>query len=529
MTRSAVSFVGVDLGTSAVKAAVFTLDGTHVARRTVDVTVHTPHRGWAESDPLAWQRAAEHAVALVVQEARERHRGASLQIAGLAIAGQMHGVVGCLSDGTPCRPAILWADERTEDLREAFDAAPEAVRRRLANPFATGMAGPTISWVTRHEPHVAARVRWWLQPKDWLRVRWTGVATTEPSDASGTLLYDVQRDTFDDDAIALWDVPAGTLPPVVPSASVAGWLAHDVAARTGLPSGLPIAAGAADTAAAALALLAPGTPAAMVTVGTGAQVVARSTTCHDASRHGVHTYRLAEPSGFYRLAAVRNAGSALAWARRQARASHEELHAAVAQALSAEDGAGRVQPSFSPFLVHERWDLPGLPRDGAMPPVGWSGGAPGRDRGGPSRAQHLFAAWQAVGVLIAHAADLLEATAPTSAQGKERAATPCAWTLAGGGARHPAVQRLLAGLLQRPLQIAGDEHATVRGAAMLAAAAAGVTWRTADAAGGDGPHVRRVTVTPGITALEARRIRDAVLDAWRTSATAADPHARIEP
>src|ERR1700704_2897876 len=260
-------FLGIDLGTSSLKALVLDVDGTIIGTGSATYPIATPQPGWAECDPEAWWQAA----AAAVHEAAGEH---AAEVAAVGLCGQMHGVV--LSDdaGNPLRPAILWADGRSSRQLEAYSALGAEARRQLANPPATGMAGPSLLWLRDNERQLYRRAHWALQPKDWLRLRLIHEAATEPSDASATLLYDLTADYWAKDIIDELDLRIDFLAPLRESMEIGGVVAAPAAAHLGIRPNLPVVGGAADTAAAALAggLLDPGP--VQLTIGSGAQVVA---------------------------------------------------------------------------------------------------------------------------------------------------------------------------------------------------------------------------------------------------------------
>src|SRR5215213_11801605 len=237
--------LGLDLGTSSVKALLMQEDGDAVGAGSAPYPVRAPRPGWAESSPDDWWAAV-----LEATEAAVGRRGAGVTTLGLS--GQMHGVVLADERGLPLRPAVLWADARSEKELAAYRKLDGDLSRRLANPPAVGMAGPSLLWLRDHEPDAYTSARWALQPKDWLRMHLTGEALTEPSDASATLLYDLLADDWAYAAVEDLGLRADILAPLVPSACVAGTLEGEAAGELGLREGLPVAAGAADTAAAML-------------------------------------------------------------------------------------------------------------------------------------------------------------------------------------------------------------------------------------------------------------------------------------
>src|SRR5437764_183775 len=239
-------FLGIDVGTSSLKALVLDVDGTIVGSGQSSYPMAQPRPGWAEADPQDWWKAAAPAVA----GAAGPH---AAEIAAVGLSGQMHGVVLCDDTAEVIRPAILWADGRSTRELEAYSELSSSLRRSLGNPPATGMAGPTLLWLRNHERQHYRRAQWALQPKDWLRLRLVDEAATDPSDASGTLLYDLEAEYWAKDVIEALDLRLDFLAPIRESAEICGILERDAAAHLGVRPNLPVVCGAADTAAAALA------------------------------------------------------------------------------------------------------------------------------------------------------------------------------------------------------------------------------------------------------------------------------------
>jgi xylulokinase len=435
--------LGIDLGTSSVKAVVADLGGSVAGQATGDYPVSSPRPGWSETAPADWLSATVTAVRAAVAQA-----GSDPVAVGLS--GQMHGLVATRDDGRALRPAMLWSDARAVGELRAYRQLPPATRARLANPLSPGMAGPMLAWLAAHEPATYAAARWALQPKDWLRAQLTGRFATEPSDASATLLYDIAGDGWDAGVLAALGLDPALLPPILPrAAECVGSLTAGAAARLGLPAGIPVAAGAADTAAAALGsgLTEPG--AVQLTVGTGAQIVkpvaALPATLPD--RPVTHLYRAATDTGWYAMAAVLNGGLALGWVGRTLGASWPELYATAALTPSPDD------PYFLPQLTGER--TPYLDPDMR---AAWTGLAPHHGR------EHLLrAALEGVAFAIGDA--LTHVLAPGERIAHLR--------LAGGGTTDPAWRQMLADILGHPLAPVEVTAASGLGAAMLGARAAG--------------------------------------------------------
>ena len=441
--------LGLDLGTSQVKALLCAPDGTVLGQGTAGYEVAAPRPGWAEASPEHWWQAACAAVRAAVGPA-------PAEVAGLAVAGQMHGAVLCTERAVALRPAITWLDRRAEAEADDYQRLPEDLRARLGNAPSPGMAGPILLWLSRHEPEAYGQARWMLQPKDWLRLRLTGQAATDPTDASGTLLFDLARNEWATDLARALGLRIDLLPAIRPPAGIAGPLLPAAAEHLGLRPGLPVAIGAADTAASLHAAhLPPGW--GLLTLGTGGQLVVPAPAPAPATPGSdipfpyspdpdgsTNLFRSVD-GGTYRLAAAQNVGVTLDWVRRTLGAGWDELYDTAARPWRADT------PVFLPYLAGERWDHRGT--GGA-----WTGLTLAHQR-----EDLLRAALEGVAFLLRGKLDDLRA---------HLASSPAAIQLAGGGSRPPAWRRLLADALAAPLYPAGDGWLTARGAALLAAAAA---------------------------------------------------------
>lgn len=441
---------GLDLGTSSVKALLMAEDGGTIGEGSASYPVRSPRPGWAESAPEDWSNALASATRAAVGP-----HGA--EVVAIGLSGQMHGVVLTDDRGRPLRPAILWADTRSTRELAAYRGLCEEAGERLANPPAVGMAGPTLLWLRDHEPDTYASARWALQPKDWLRLRLAGEAAAEPSDASATLLYNLLSDDWDYAVVEALGLHAGLLAPLVPSAGVAGTLTREAARSLGLRTGLPVAAGAADTAAAMLGggILRPGL--VQLTVGTGGQIVAPKSAPEPDPYRRTHLYRAATPDLWYSMAAIQNAGLALEWARTTLGASWREVYE---EAFAVPPGAGGVV--FLPYLSGER-----TPRFDPEARGAWVGFGLEHGRG------HLLrAALEGVAFALREGLEALEGAGTAVSELR----------LAGGGTAEEPWRQLLADVIGRPLRVLPGGVASVasaRGAALLAGAASGVypSWQ----------------------------------------------------
>ncbi|AHY47472.1 Sugar (pentulose and hexulose) kinase [Rubrobacter radiotolerans] len=446
-------FLGIDLGTGSVKAALVGRDGGIAGVASSPYSVRSPRPGRAESDPDEWWRASVRAA----REALDRAGEATVEAVGLS--GQMHGVVLSGTDGEPLRPAVLWADTRSEAYLEKYRALDEDARHRLANPPAVGMAGPSLLWLQGNEPQSYRSARWALQPKDWLRLRLTGEVATEPSDASATLLYDLRADGWDREVAESLGLEARMLAPLRRSREVVGGLRDEAAGALGLPAGTPVVAGAADTAAAVVGTALREAGEGQLTVGTGAQVVVPVSGFAPDPFGMTHLFRSAErresPLPFYALAALQNAGLALEWVRGVFGVGWPEFYR---EAFSAPPGSEGLV--FVPHLGGER-----TPRFDAGARGLWSGISLSH-----GRAHLLRAALEGVAFSIRDGLEALEGRITA-----ERL------RLAGGGSLDGRWREMLAdvlGVRLVPLPESVAASASARGAAMLAASALGVELPT---------------------------------------------------
>jgi xylulokinase len=434
--------LGIDLGTRSVKAMLLSDDGRTLGLASAGYDVSAPHPGWAESSPDDWWQA----VAVSVREACAAHRGAEVRAIGLS--GQMHGVVLCHADSRPVRPAVLWADQRARGELDTFRDLAPPLRSSLGNPLAAGMAGPILRWLSHHEADAARGARWALQPKDWLRLCMTGIAGAEHSDASATLLYDIQSETWASPVLGSLGLNPKFLAPIAGSATVAGELLPAAAHHLGLPVGIPIAHGGADAPCAALGLglVAPGR--VMLSVGTGAQFLAPTASARPHPQFLTHAFRGTTESGWYAMAAVQNAGLALEWVLSGLGANWDAAYEALAETPP---GAGGV--TFLPYLSGERTPLMDANVRG-----GWMGVGLEHDR------SHLLrAAFEGVAFALKHALAAFETLN----------IDPTEFVVAGGGATHPVWRTLLADVLESPLTLTSVDAASARGAALLAQVAIG--------------------------------------------------------
>jgi xylulokinase len=437
--------LGLDLGTSSAKAVVIDTAGQVLAQASAGYAVTSTMAGYAESDPAQWWTAVTACAREAVTAAGH---AAGARPSAIGLSGQMHGLVMTSADGAALRPALLWADSRATGSLRAYRCLGSQALARLANPLAPGMTGPMLIWIAEHEPRIYQNTRWALPPKDWIRARLTGEFHAEPSDASATLLYDLMGDRWDLEVVSALGLNPDLLAPLLPSAGApAGHLTAEAGTELGLPAGIPVAAGAGDTAAAALGSGIAGYGDIQLTVGTGAQVIRPLAAPVSRADAGVNLYRSATPDGWYHMGATISAGISLNWVREIMNATWEELYASVARPGQVHD------PIFVPHLSGERTPYSDPALRGS-----WTSLSLADDR-----TSLLRSALEGTAFAIRDALDAL--------LGEHR---PARLRLAGGGTLVAGWRQLLADVLGLPLCAVDVPAASGRGAALLGAIAAGL-------------------------------------------------------
>ena len=456
------STLGIDLGTGSVKAAVLDDAGAITAKSGRGYAVNAPHPGWAESDPAQWLAGTRAVVAEVFAECDD-------DITAVGFSGQMHGVVVADSDLTPLRPAVLWADGRSTAQAAALQADLGMTElSRLGSPAVTGFAATTLAWLLAHEPDVMARAAFLLQPKDWLRAVLGGGVATDPSDASGTLIYDVVDGRWSPVLLDWLGLDPALLPPVLAS--------HERAGSVTLPGRdepVPAAIGGADTACA-LAGLGLGPGSGFVAVGSGAQVVrVMSVPDLDASLR-THTFATvgAVGQGWYRIGAVQSSGLTLTAALGWLDATIPEASAALVGGVLASD------PVFVPYLSGERTPFMDPTLRGS-----WHGLSLATDR--PAMLRSIL---EGVAQAVALGVEAVQGSGEP---------LPEVVPLIGGGTHDPAFQQLLADATGLTLAITDAPDSAVVGAGLLA--------RGAGALGRPVASVHTVTPRPEAAELLAER------------------------
>ena len=341
-------FIGLDLGTSSLKALL--LDREHRVRATAaaPLTVQTPQALWREQDPADWWRACEQALAALLGQAAAQGI-ASGEVAALGLSGQMHGATLLGADDAVLRPAILWNDGRAHaECAELERRVPDS-RAVTGNRMMPGFTAPKLLWVARHEPQVFERVRKVLLPKDWLRLQLTGEHASDLSDAAGTLWLDMARRDWSDALLAATGLTRQHMPTLHEGPAVTGVLRAEVATRLGLRR-VPVVAGASDNAAGAIGMGIVRAGQGMLSLGTsGVFFVATDGFLADPAR-GVHSFCHALPRTWHLMSVMLSAASCLDHTAQLTGAADVQCLLAAAERR----GLNAATPHYLPYLNGER-------------------------------------------------------------------------------------------------------------------------------------------------------------------------------
>lgn len=345
--------LGLDIGTSGAKALLCDEHGTVLATAVAEYPLSTPKPLWSEQDPADWLRGARDAIQSVLKAADVNRT----EVAGLGLTGQMHGAVFLDAADAVIRPALLWNDQRT--AAECAEITERVGAERLiaiaGNPALTGFQAPKIVWLRNHEPDNFARLARVLLPKDYIRLKLTGVAAADASDAAGTLLLDLRTRDWSDEILRALDIPREWLPRVAEGPDVTGELLPEMAAEFGLPPGLPVIAGGGDNAAAAVGTGIVRAGVISSSIGTSGVLFAHADEIALDPQGRLHTFCHAVPGQYHLMAVTLAAGGSFQWFRNMLRQvglpalSYDELAGLAAQVAIGAEGL-----VFLPYLSGER-------------------------------------------------------------------------------------------------------------------------------------------------------------------------------
>ncbi len=433
-------YIGIDVGTSAVKVVVADAADMVLAEREAPLAIQRPGPNASEQNPDDWWSAVTGVLDMLATESPSLMSGTR----AIGLSGQMHGAVLLGRDMRPLRPAMLWNDGRAAPqaalLRERFPALAQVV----GVPPMPGFTGPKIPWLRANEPGLVERIHVVMLPKDYVRLQLTGQVATDMSDAAGTWWLDEERRAWSPDAAAATELPFAVLPPLLESPDPAGTLRPALAARWGMPAGVVVAAGAGDAAAGAVGIGAMGDGDAFVSLGTSAQLFVSTARYRPAPGQAVHAFCHAAPGLWFQMGAMLNGASCLAFVAGLLGAPIEVLLAEVEARYR-----GPCDVVFLPYLTGER-----TPHDDADARGVFLGMTPAT-----TRADLVQAVLEGVAFSVADARDALASGGTTLSDA----------AVIGGGARSELWMRILASVLGvRLRRYRGGAKGPAFGAARLA-------------------------------------------------------------
>ena len=337
-------YLGIDLGTSGVKALLVDDGQRPVALASASLEVSRPHDGWSEQDPADWIAATEEAVGAL----KLSHPQELAAVRGIGLSGQMHGATLLDASGAVLRPAILWNDTRSHAEAAALDADPR-FRAVTGNIVFPGFTAPKLAWVKANEPAIFARVAKVLLPKDYLRLWLTGEYVSEMSDAAGTSWLDTGRRAWSPDLLAATDLGPQHMPALIEGTEASGVLRGSVAARWGMGGRVVVAGGAGDNAASACGMGAVRPGQAFMSLGTSGVLFAASDAYRPNPQSAVHSFCHALPGAWHQMGVILSATDSLNWLSGVTGRTAEALTAELGDTLGAPSGV-----SFLPYLSGER-------------------------------------------------------------------------------------------------------------------------------------------------------------------------------
>lgn len=302
------TYLGLDIGTSSVKAVLIDDDQRLIASATAPLEVARPHPGWSEQDPESWWSATVN----VLDHLAERHGREMGAVAGIGLSGHMHGATLLDDTDRPLRPCILWNDVRSAEEAAALDRDPK-FRKITGNIVFPGFTAPKLVWVANHEPDVFARVATVLLPKDYVRLKLTGDRASDMSDSAGTSWLDVAKRDWSDALLAATRLSRRQMPKLSEGSVATGTLRPALAGQWGMAKAPVVAGGGGDNAASAcgVGVVKPGS--AFISLGTSGVLFVSNARFSPDPDTAVHAFCHAVPNTWHQMGVILSAAGALEW------------------------------------------------------------------------------------------------------------------------------------------------------------------------------------------------------------------------
>ncbi|MBO5565237.1 MAG: xylulokinase [Lachnospiraceae bacterium] len=441
-------FMGIDLGTSSLKTLLIDEDGTILSVKAKDYQFASPFGGYAEHDPKEWWGALVETVQGVLAESGISGE----EIRSLSFSGQMHGAVLLDKEGHPLRPAILHCDARSgEEVEKIRKALGEDVERLMMNPVYSGFLFVSLLWVREHEPELFEKIRYVMLPKDYLKYRLTGEISSDYSDASATLCFDVEKNCWSEEILTRFCIPQEIFPPLTDVSEAVGHVTAQAAEETGLSQKTLVVAGGGDQVMQGIGNGVVHDREACINIGTSGQVSFQSDIPIHNPKLSTNTFCGYKRGRWITMGAIMNAGLCLKWWNNLLQ---QKDYAEINRAAGAvAPGSGGVV--FLPYLNGER--TPHLDPDlsGVFYGVNLKTG----------RAEMTRAVMEGVTYALYQCFELCG----------DLGLTPeGAIVSSGGGARSPLWLQIQADVFDNAVKVAQNEEQACLGAAIAAGCGAGV-------------------------------------------------------
>lgn len=335
-------YMGIDVGTSAVKAIVVDEAGMLLDMATSNLNVQRPHPLWSEQDPADWWSATNQAVSHLKPELRKGVRAVGL-------SGQMHGATVLDKKHRVLRPAILWNDGRSARQCAELERDMPALTQITGNRAMPGFTAPKLRWIEQNEPQIFAQINMVLLPKDYVRLRMTGDTASEMSDSAGTLWLDVAHRRWSEAMLASAHLSSVQMPRLFEGNQLTGQLRPELAASWGM-SRVPVAGGGGDNAAGAIGAGVVRSGDALISLGTSGVFFLANDGYHPNPAGGVHTFCHAIPQRWHQMSVILSAATCVDWAARLCGVAGPEV------ILNMAESRGRPTDTefFLPYLAGER-------------------------------------------------------------------------------------------------------------------------------------------------------------------------------
>ncbi|MBU3216796.1 xylulokinase [Clostridium estertheticum] len=345
------SFLGIDLGTSSVKIIIMDESGKVVNTTTKNFEISYPHVGWAEQNPDDWWDGTKEGIKEIIKLSGLK----SDEIKGIGFSGQMHGLVILDKDNKVLMPSILWCDQRTQEECDYLNnvIGQDKLSKYTANMALTGFTAPKVLWVKKHKPDIYNKIYKMMLPKDYIRFKLTGLFATDVSDASGTLMFDVENRKWSKKMLNILEIDDEVLPKVFESYQVTGRVCDEAAKSTGLSTETLVVAGAGDQTAGAVGTGTVDSGVVSVALGTSGVVFACDKKFSVDSENRLHSFCHAN-GRYHQMGVMLSAASCLQWWNDNINLDTKENSFEVLLKEAENSVAGSKGLIYLPYLMGER-------------------------------------------------------------------------------------------------------------------------------------------------------------------------------